>query len=68
MDTYSDAAEEQYTNFRVFRQACVEGLGAARDVLGALGDAVLVSPGVSSFVAPRIGMGVHPGTRGVAAL
>lgn len=49
MNTYIDAAEEQYTKFRVFRQACFECLGTARDALFEVGDAVLLSPGVSSF-------------------
>jgi len=48
--TSTHAAEEQYTKLQVFRQACYAELGTARDALFELGDAVLLSPVVSSFV------------------
>ena len=49
MNTYTYTAEEQYTKLQAFRQACFEGLGTARDALFELGDAVLLTPAVSSF-------------------
>lgn len=50
MSAYIYAAEDQYTKLRAFRQACFECLGTAQDALFELGDAVLLSPPVSSFV------------------
>jgi hypothetical protein len=49
MKIYTYAAEEQYTKLQAFRQACYERLGTARDALFDLGDAVILSPAVSSF-------------------
>lgn len=50
MSAYSDAAENQYTRLQAFRQACFGCLGPAQDAQFELGDAVLLSPSVSSFV------------------
>ena len=50
MSAYSDAAENQHTRLQAFRQACFGCLGPAQDAQFELGDAVLLSPSVSSFV------------------
>lgn len=49
MNTSTYAAEEQYPKFQTFRQAWYRCLGTARDAVFKLGDAVLLTPVVSSF-------------------
>jgi hypothetical protein len=50
MDTPLSAAELQLNKLRAFRQAGYQALGRAHDALFELGDAVLLSPAIRSFV------------------